>query len=71
MNEGFMFANADAAMEFYELCESLGAITMQERMAILRLMVKDKKVKYLRDGEDFIKGKNVLKIGSERKDSNA
>lgn len=71
MSEGFVFKNADAAMKFYEACERAGAVTLKERMAVMRQMVKEKQVKYLRDAEAFVKGKKVLKIVPKRENPSA
>lgn len=68
--ESFLFENAEAAMQFYELCEELQANTYAKRMAVLRLMVKNKKAVYLRDGEAYAKDKKVLKISLKRNNPN-
>lgn len=69
--EGFMFDNAEEAMKFYERCEEVGALTMEERIKVLRQMVKEKiGVTYLRDVESHARGKKVLKIGYKRKKRN-
>ena len=63
--EGFLFENVATAMRFYKLCEEMGAKTIEERIEILRLMVKNKEASYLRDAETFVKGKKVLKFNSK------
>lgn len=60
--EGFYFKNADEAMKFFEACEEAGAVTLEARIALMRQWVKDKKVGYIPHPEEWVKGKNVLKI---------
>jgi hypothetical protein len=62
MQEGFYFQNADEAIKFWEACLEAKAETWEEKMIVMRQMVKEKKAKYIRDVEDFAKNKNVLKI---------
>lgn len=62
MTEGFMFKNADEAMEFFEACEVAGAYTLEARMSLMRQWVKIKKVGYIPHPEEWVKGKNVLRI---------
>jgi len=69
--EGFAFANAEEAMQFYELCIAIGATTYEERLAVLREMVKQKKTKYVRDAEEFYKGKKVLKLRPKKEKPSA
>lgn len=66
--EGFMFANADEALKFYEACKAENADTAEKRIAILRRMVKEKQAKYVPHPEEIIKRHNV--IGVKREPSN-
>jgi hypothetical protein len=60
--EGFYFDTADAAMAFYEECIKRKANTREEKMEVLRELIKQKKAIYLRDVEEFAKDKKVLRI---------
>ncbi len=60
--EGFMFENAGEALEFYERCITLNAETVEEKKAIMRQLVKEKKAKYLRDVNEVVKGKKIMAI---------
>ncbi len=62
MREGFMFENASAALAFFKACAVAGAKTREEKMAVIRRMVKKKKAKYIRDAEALLKDKNVLDL---------
>ena len=64
--EGFVM-NLDTAMEFYQLCKDKGAETLEERTSLIRVFVKDKKAQYLRDVEEAIKGKNIIRIQRKKK----
>lgn len=66
--EGFLFGNAEEALKFYEACAKAKAVTYRDRLKVLRIMVKKKHVKYIRDVTEYVKGKKVLKIVSKRKD---
>ena len=63
-----MFANAGEATEFFERCIEAKAETLDEKKAILRQLVKEKKAKYLRDVGAVTKGKQVMHI--KRKKTN-
>lgn len=65
MGEGFLFASADDAMKFFDACEKAKAVTLEERLAVMRHLVATKEAKYIRDTEEFIKDKNILKIDPE------
>lgn len=67
--EGFLFENAAAALKFFEACIAAKANTYEERMAILRNMVKDKQATYLRDAEGHMKGQSVLDLTKLKKDT--
>jgi hypothetical protein len=60
--EGFMFANADEAMKFYEACQAENADTAEKRIAILRRFVKDDVAKYVPHPEEIMKGRNVVVV---------
>jgi hypothetical protein len=60
MEEGFMFATPDDAMKFFEACIEAKAVTREEKLAVMRQMVKEKKAKYLRDPKELLKGKNII-----------
>ena len=62
MVEGFYFENAEAACKFFDACREAKAKTYEEKMAVLRQMVKEKKAKYVPHPEEFLEGKNVLKV---------
>lgn len=60
MQEGFLFTDVDELERFFTLVGQLKEDTKEARMAIIRQMVAEKQVKYLRDPQEFIKDKNVI-----------
>ena len=63
--EGFYFDNPDEALKFFEECERRKAVTLEDRMAVVREMVKNKQAKYIRDVDEFAKGKEIIKIDAK------
>lgn len=61
MSEGFMLDN-DNAMLFFRTCNMFKINSHEGRIALLRKITARKKAVYLRDAEEFIQGKSVLKI---------
>lgn len=61
MNEAFMM-DPEMAEEFFLRVTKLEVDTKEARIEILRNLVKEKKAKYIRDGDEFIKNKKVLRI---------
>lgn len=61
MSEGFMLDNRNA-MLFFRICALYKVVDSKKRLEILRKITARKKAVYLRDAEEFIQGKNVLKI---------
>jgi len=56
--EGFL-VDLDGAMRFYKLCARLRLETEEERLALMRRLVKKKQAKYIAHPEEFLEGKNV------------
>lgn len=61
MREGFL-GNAATFEIFFRLCRRYKINGEKERIDLLRKLTAKKKLKYIRDGESFIKGKAVLKL---------
>lgn len=61
MSEGFILLAEDAE-EFFKLCHTYNITDHDKRLQVLRLFVKNKKAKYVRDPEELIKGKKVLRV---------
>ncbi len=68
--EGFLMS-MDVAHSFFELCQKLGLDEYEDRVTLLRIMVKEKRVKYLRDPNEYMKDKRVLQIKSKKDIPNA
>ena len=62
MSEGFL-GDANMAMIFFRFCARYKITAEKDRVAVLRELVKRKKARYVRDVEEVIEGKKVLKIG--------
>jgi hypothetical protein len=59
--EGFVMDAATAEI-FFSVCHELKLETLEERMAVMRLLVKEKRAGYLRDVKAYVKDKKVLQI---------
>lgn len=64
--EGFRM-DVDTAEEFFRRCETRGAITREERTAILKELVYELRAIKLnhKDLKNQLRGKKVLKVGFE------
>jgi hypothetical protein len=62
MNEGFL-TDIDTAMLFFRVCSRYHIQDREQRVALMRELVRRKKAKYLRDIDPIIAGKKVLKMG--------
>ena len=51
--------DADTAMQFFELCIELKIETPEEKIQLLRELVKQRRATYLRNPKETIKGKKV------------
>lgn len=61
MMEGWLM-DLGTACVFYEVCRDMHLDTEEQRVALLRILVADKKVKYLRDPKTYLKDKRVMAI---------
>lgn len=62
MSEGFV-TNIDTVMLFFRICRRYNITAEKDRVALLRELTRRKKANYIRDVEEVIQGKKVLKIG--------
>lgn len=61
MNEGFE-GTAASFLVFFRACRMFKINTESGRIELLRKLAARKSLKYHRDGDSFLQGKNVLKI---------
>lgn len=59
--EGFVL-DVSTACVFWEVCRDLKLETEAQRVAVLRVLVADKKATYLRDPQTYLKDKRVLAV---------
>jgi hypothetical protein len=59
--EGF-FTSPWVAGVFFRYCQRYNITSRQERVALMRRLVRKKRVTYIRDPKTFLSGKNVLRI---------
>lgn len=62
MAEGFL-TNVDTVMLFFRVCRRYKIVLEKDRVRLLRELTRRKKAKYVRDVEEVVRGKKVLKIG--------
>lgn len=62
--------NADTFLKFFRICKMFHVTDYKQRVDILRKLVKRQELKYIRDGEQFIRGKRCLTIKSSQKFEN-
>lgn len=62
MSEAFM-SDVRTMELFYRICLRYRIQRQEDKIRLLRELVKRKKMKYLRDIKPFLEGKKVLKIG--------
>lgn len=62
MSEGFIM-DAGTAMLFFRVCCRYKLETLEDKMSVLRRLVKRKEVRYLRDVAPIVAGKKILKVG--------
>lgn len=65
MSEGFM-TDVRTAELFFRVCSRYKVQSREDRVALMRELVKRKKAKYLRDVQPILEGKKVLKIGFKK-----
>jgi hypothetical protein len=68
--EGFL-TDARTAELFFRLCQRYHIEHPEDRILVLREIVKRKKAKYIRDVAPWIAGKKILKVGFEKPGHNA
>lgn len=61
MSEGFL-TNLDTVILFFRFCKRYNVNGQKERLALMREITRRKKATYLRDPEEFLRGKKVLRI---------
>lgn len=69
MAEGWLM-DVETACVFWDICCHMKLETEEQRKALLRILVKDKKVKYLRDPQTYFKDKRVLVIKHNKNKEN-
>lgn len=57
--EGF-YMSSRQALVFFRTCKMFGINSYEDRMTLVRKMVARKKVRYLRDGQEFLQGKRII-----------
>lgn len=63
--EGFM-VDLETAQLFFEMCHEHNITDERERVALMRLLVANKKAKYIRDPKKLLSGKKVWKIEGKK-----
>lgn len=64
--EGFL-VDVHVAELFFRICSRYGVQNREDRVVLMRELIKRKKAKYLRDVSPLFAGKKVLKIGFKTK----
>lgn len=64
-NEGFV-TTLQTAMIFYRYCARYKVTGTAERLMVMRRLTAKKKAKYIRDANEFIKDKNVMRIDGRK-----
>lgn len=64
--EGFG-TDLKTAMLFFRFCRRYGIDKLEDRVKIMREVVRRKRVTYLRDVDEYMIGKNVLVVKKEKK----
>ncbi len=67
MSEGFML-DLDTATLFFRVCRRYRVDGREQRVMLMRELVRRKKAKYLRDVESVLEGKRI--IGFKKGDDN-
>lgn len=62
MSEGFG-VTPWMGMVFFRFCSRYSIDKLEDRVLVMRELVRRKKAKYLRDVEPLLEGKKVLKVG--------
>ena len=62
MSEGFL-TSARTAELFFRFCARYKIVSREDRVKLMREIVRRGQAKYLRDVDIFVKGKKTLKIG--------
>lgn len=65
MSEGFLMDLRTAEL-FYRVCSRYKVSRLEDRIRLMREIVRRKKAKYLRDVEGYTQGFNVVKIKAKR-----
>ena len=69
MSEGFLTGLRTVEL-FFRFCKRYHVEAEKDRIALMRELTRRKKAKYLRDVNEFTRGKNVLRIKKEPKIEN-
>lgn len=64
MKEGFLLTSRMAEL-FFRTCKRYRIDNYNDRVSLMRKLVKRKQARYLPDGEAFLKGKRVLHVTSK------
>jgi hypothetical protein len=70
MSEGFL-TDPWTAMVFFRFCQRYHVESREDRISLIRELVRRKKARYIRDVESFTRGKKIVKIGFKPKRENS
>jgi hypothetical protein len=62
MSEGFL-TDVETVMLFFRICRRYHIEKEEDRIRVLRELTRRKKVRYIRDVGEVVRGKKVLKVG--------